>query len=79
MPGHLFDAVFPMVFRDRKALLIGSNSNCSHVRQHVVVLASFLPQPFEALSRASNTCEPRGDILARWIVSAVEYTGHNFF
>ena len=73
MPDRLLNAVLNVLLQDGFAHLIERGTHRRDLRQHVVAVPAFFPQPFEAAGVTGDAREPLGDLLAGSIVC---YMGH---
>jgi hypothetical protein len=64
MLDRLLDAVFDVVFQDGFADLVEPGTDCCNLRQHVIALPPFIPQPFEAVGVTGDARKPFGDVFA---------------
>ncbi len=74
----LVHTVCDMLLQDGFAHLVERGPYGRNLRQHVIALAAFFPQPLQTVGMTSDTREPFGDVLARWIVCQMRHRRHNF-
>ena len=58
------DTMFNVVLQDDFPDLVEPSTNSGNLRQHVVTLTPFFPQPLEAVGMTSDAREPFGDVFA---------------
>lgn len=58
------DAVFDVMLKDDLAHLVERSADGRNLRQHVIALAAFFPQPFEAIGMTCYARKTFGDIFA---------------
>ena len=61
---RLLDAVFDVVFQNGFPHLVKTGANGCNLREHVIALAPFFPQPFKAIGMTGDAGKPFGDVLA---------------
>jgi hypothetical protein len=61
---RLLDAVLDMMLQDDFPNLIERSADSRNLRQHVIALAAFFPQPLQTVGMTGDAREPFSDVLA---------------
>ena len=64
MLNRLLDTMLDVIFQDDFSDLVERGANSRNLRQHVIALTAFFPQPLQAVGMTSDAREPFGDVLA---------------
>ena len=61
---RLLDAVLDMMLQDDFPNLVERSTDSRNLRQHVITLAAFFPQPLQTVGMTGDAREPFSDVLA---------------
>ena len=64
MLNRLLDTMLDVIFQDDFPDLVERGANSRNLRQHVIALTAFFPQPLQAVGMTGDAREPFGDVLA---------------